>query len=211
MRSRTKMALGILAGIAVAVPLASAHVRDYAATEYRGALLVAFQFSNTCIDSEFTALGQGGLVGGLMNSLGAALDPISPDVGGSCWRKNHIPPNANGDVSFSIMDQAETNVGGCLTQDVNGNGVGCGDDADVTVRFCNQVTVNTNVDPVTGLAAPNHWRFQDGQGVPSRTTQLTITRIRDGSALVSLVLPGPYQDCGPGVDAFGTTGFLGHS
>lgn len=199
---RCTLAFGLL--LLPAAGLVGAHAREYVSSEYRGAVFVAFQFSNTCIDDQFTAAGQGGTVGGLLNSLGGVADPLSPDLNGSCWRKNHILPNANGDVSLSIMDQVETNVGGCLTQDVNGNGVGCGDTQDTTVRFCNSITVNVN-DPL-----PTTWRFQDSQGVPSRVTMVTVTRLIDGSAIISPLLGG-RTDCGVGVDAFGTGGAVGHS
>lgn len=196
---------------AALAPLAGAHAREYLETEWRGAVLVLLEFSSSCIDEQFQVpvVGVGGGVGAVLKTVAAAADPLAPDLNGSCWRRNHVLPNANGDVTFTVTDQLQTNVGACVSQDADRNGVGCPQINDPQVRFCNSVTVNVNLNPTTGLPQANYWKFQDSQGTPSLVTMLVVNRLSRSSAVVGGVIGGTF-DCGVGVDNYGTVGLVSH-
>lgn len=196
-----------LVGLALAAGLASAHARNYATVDRFsvGAMEVGLR---TCVDDRFTAAGQGGTVGAVLNTLGGTADPVAPDIPGSCYRPNHILPNANGDVTLGAMDELNANLSLCAGQDTDGDNSVCDDVGDIQIRFCNSVTVNRDIDPAGGfpIFRANAWRFQDSQGVPALDTWVT-TRFISGVALLGPIFPA----CGEGVDAFATIGTTSHS
>lgn len=192
MRTATVWTLGALLGVTVSAALAGAHPRNYVQTDVPVI---------TCVDDQFTLLGTGGAAGGVLNTVGATADPVAPDSHGTCYRANHMVANLNGDFSVAVVDQVQSNVGFCLSQDSDGDGLVCDDEGDIQVRVCNVATQNINV-PV-----PNAWRLQDGQGVPARRTHVTTTRLSLGTALLGPIQPA----CGEGVDAFAVAGTINHN
>lgn len=183
--------LGSLVVLGSTAALGAAHVRNYQS-------VLADQVAISCVDDKFLFVG--GVVGGTLNMAAGVADPFVPDPGGTCYRANHLLPNANGDLTFGIQDTVQTNVGGCVAQDIDDDGGFCDDDGDVQVRFCNSVTINA------ALPLPGLWRFQDAPGLPARTTWVVVNPPLFASALLPFL-----PDCGAGVDAFGTAGNVNHT
>lgn len=178
-RSRWWRAAALTGLVLLLLPAADAHPRGYVA--------LSGSVHTTCLDGDGLPPTLGGLV--------AAIDPLVPDTGGSCWRRGHITPNLNGETTFSIHDSLETNVGGEVCQDQNHDN-DCGDITDFRVPVCNERTVSRaeGWDPV---------RFD---------TFLFVDDVVAGSALLqSISIIGGAGPCGPGVDTFGTIGNVDHS
>lgn len=216
MRAIGTLPIAFAVALLIAAP-AVAHLRAYVRQDAG---------SPICIDDRLTVLGMGGAVGGVLNTLGGTLDPLMADKDGTCYRPNHVLPNLNGDATFAIFDGTQSNVGGCVSQDSDGDGTFCNDSGDLQLRFCNQGTVNINLDPRTGLPLTNAWVFQDAQGAAARTTWVVPNPVTRGQALVAPVYGtvvsalhslfgapavGPLFDCGPDVDNFGTAGDINHT
>ncbi len=168
------------------IPAAEAHARNYQTSA--GVI-------TTCIDDRTVGGIVGGIVGGLLASL---VDPFLPDSEGSCYRPNHVWPNVNGDVTFTVSDAVQTNVALCAAQDSDGDGYVC-EASDVHTWGCNSVTVNTSLG----------FRFRDEPGIPALPTYIIVPGAAQGNAILTL-LPNE-QPCGVGVDSYGIHGNVDHS
>lgn len=167
--------LGMLLAVGGLAAPAAAHARSY----------VTWDVPDTeCLDS---LLGFGGLIAEGFDTL----DPYVHDLHGTCYRAGHITAGPGGDVTFTLSDGVVTDVGGCVTQDVNGNGRLCENGDDASARFCNRVTVGAGFD------------------FSRHTTFVLVDSFTEGSALLRLVTGG-FADCGAGRDAYGTTGIVNH-
>lgn len=171
----TLAASALLLGLAT--PPAAGHSRTYVTWDVP---------DYECIDG---LLGIGGIVGDVI----ATLDPFLFDPHGTCFRPGHVFTNANGDVTFVIDDDLQTNVGGCLSQNFDQDNSICELDDDLTHRFCNSETVNV----------AEGWRFD------RFTTHIVVNSLVPGSGLGQLLIGGA-PDCGLGQDSFGTVGSISH-
>lgn len=137
---------------------------------------------------------------------GAAPHPAGVPLfipNGACYPAGHIAPSDNGDVTFTVVDALEAIVGGCISQDSDGDGVVCSDGefGDVQARFCNEVTVNINFDDANGVPLEGAWDFG------ARPTWVLVNNFHDGWGPLGPVNP----DCGENVNSFGTVGTIIHS
>lgn len=125
------------------------------------------------------------------------LDPLVPDLGGSCFRGDHLVPSAQGEVTITIRDAVQPAVGFCVSQDSDDDGDLCDDD-EVNARGCGSLTLNVDAP------FPGAWRFADAAA--PRILWVVVNGLDDGSALLGPVNP----DCGPGQNSYGTTGTIEH-
>lgn len=176
MKRATWWTLSATTGLALVASLGLAgSPRDYIAAP--GAL--------TCVDAQFTLLGLGGQVGAALNQAGDTLDPILPDIGGTCYRPGHLVPFGGNDVTIFTRDDLRFQVGLCVSQDADGNGVLC-DDGDP--HGCNAVTLEA---------------FPLGPFRPDRLTWVLVDSLPSG------VQATGTSACPEG-DSFGTRGFIDH-
>lgn len=195
------VAAAFVLGIAALAAPAGAHERGYASVP--GFIFIS------CLDEQSGNLGLGGLVGGVLGAFGATADPLASDTQGTCYRANHVITNANGDVTFTWSDTFQTNVGGCVSQDTDGDADSCDIVGDVLKRGCNGVTVNLHFDDTNRVARANAWRFQDAQDIRALTTWIALNEFTSGSAALGTLI-GALDDCGAGQDNFATNGVIRH-
>ncbi len=176
----------VSAAVLVLAAPAAAHSRNYVTIGSNGVV--------TCVDDHAVSVATYNVENAFVGAIVGHVDPITPDVGGTCYRAGHIQPNWNGDVTFMISDAVNTNVAGCVSQDTNGDHILCGA-GDARLRFCNSGTVNAFDSP---------WHFD------SLDTYVLVDGVIDGWAVSPFYRLESACGCSV-IGHYGTTGTVSHS